>query len=297
MNTQLPTLRQLRFLVTLADEGNFSRAAEACHVTQPTLSAAIKELEATLGVTLVERGARGTTLTPAGEAAVARAWKTLAEAEDLVQAARAAGEPLSGPFHLGVIPTIAPFLLPKLLPVLSAAHERLQLYLREDLTERLLDGLRARNLDAALIALPYEAPGIESVTVGSDEFLFAAAADHPLASRDTVSANDLDGEKLLMLEDGHCLRDHALAVCSAAASRSDFAATSLHTLAQMVKSGLGATLLPRLAVEGGVTDGLGLVVKPFTPAVIGREIGIAWRKGSAREAEARLIAESLDGII
>lgn len=297
MNTQLPTLRQLRFLVTLADEGNFSRAAEACHVTQPTLSAAIKELEATLGVTLVERGARGTTLTPAGEAAVARAWKTLAEAEDLVQAARAAGEPLSGPFRLGVIPTIAPFLLPKLLPVLSAAHERLQLYLREDLTERLLDGLRARNLDAALIALPYEAPGIESVAVGPDEFLFAAAADHPLASRDTVSASDLDNEKLLMLEDGHCLRDHALAVCSAAASRSDFAATSLHTLAQMVKSGLGATLLPRLAVEGGVTDGLGLVVKPFTPAVIGREIGIAWRKGSAREAEARLIAETLDGVI
>ena len=215
MSTQLPTLRQLRFLVTLADEGNFSRAAEACHVTQPTLSAAIKELEATLGVTLVERGARGTTLTPAGEAAVARAWKTLAEAEDLVQAARAAGEPLSGPFRLGVIPTIAPFLLPQLLPVLSAAHDDLQLYLREDLTERLLDGLRARNLDAALIALPYEAPGIESVAVGSDEFLFAAAPDHPLASRDTVSASDLDDEKLLMLEDGHCLRDHALAVCSA----------------------------------------------------------------------------------
>ncbi|WP_421784800.1 hydrogen peroxide-inducible genes activator [Hyphobacterium sp.] len=297
MNTQLPTLRQLRFLVTLADEGNFSRAAEACHVTQPTLSAAIKELEATLGVTLVERGARGTTLTPAGEAAVARAWNTLAEAEDLVQAARAAGEPLSGPFRLGVIPTIAPFLLPRLLPVVSKAHSRLQLYLREDLTERLLDGLRARNLDAALIALPYDAPGIESVAVGADEFLFAAAPDHPLAKRDRITASDLNDEKLLMLEDGHCLRDHALAVCSAASSRSDFAATSLHTLAQMVKSGLGATLLPRLAVEGGVTDGLELVVRPFTPAVIGREIGMAWRKGSAREAEARLIAESLKGLV
>lgn len=297
MSMNLPTLRQLRFLVTLAEEGNFSRAAETCHVTQPTLSAAIKELETTLNVTLVERGARGTTLTPAGEAAVERALKTLAEAEDLVQAARAAGEPLSGPFRLGVIPTIAPFLLPKLLPILSAAHEKLQLYLREDLTERLFDGLRARSLDAALIALPYEAPGIEAVSVGADEFLFACGQRHPLAGKETISASDLENEQLLMLEDGHCLRDHALSVCSAAASRSDFAATSLHTLAQMVKSGLGATLLPRLAVEGGVTDGLDLIVKPFTPAIVGREIGIAWRKGSAREAEARLIAETLKGVI
>ena len=297
MTMSLPTLRQLRFLVTLAEEGNFSRAADICHVTQPTLSAAIKELESTLGVTLVERGARGATLTPAGEAAVDRARSTLAEAEDLVQAARAAGEPLSGPFRLGVIPTIAPFLLPKLLPVLSKAHEKLQLYLREDLTDRLMDGLRARTLDAALIALPYDAQGIETTTVGSDEFLFACAPDHRLASKDAIAPADLDNEKLLMLEDGHCLRDHALAVCSAAASRSDFAATSLHTLAQMVKSGLGATLLPRLAVDGGVTDGLDLVVKPFTPAIIGREIGIAWRKGSAREKEARLIAETLKGVV
>ena len=297
MSITLPTLRQLRFLVTLAEEGNFSRAAEICHVTQPTLSAAIKELETILGVTLVERGARGATLTPAGQAAIGRARSTLAEAEDLVQAARAAGEPLNGPFRLGVIPTIAPFLLPKLLPLLSSAHPKLQLYLREDLTDRLLDGLRSRNLDAALIALPYEASGIDAVAVGSDEFLFAAAPDHPLAQKATISASDLRDEKLLMLEDGHCLRDHALTACSAAATRDDFAATSLHTLAQMVKSGLGATLLPRLAVEGGVTDGLGLIVKPFTPAIIGREIGIAWRKGSAREAEARLIAETLKSLV
>lgn len=293
----LPTLRQLRFLVTLAKAGNFSRAAEICSVTQPTLSAAIKELETTLGVILVERGARGASLTPAGEAAVERAYTTLAEAEDLVQAARAAGEPLSGPFRLGVIPTIAPFLLPKLLPVLSAAHEKLQLYLREDLTARLLDGLRARALDAALIALPYDAPGIESMAVGADEFLFAAAPEHRLAQKAAISARDLEDEKLLMLEDGHCLRDHALAVCSTSATRTDFAATSLHTLAQMVKSGLGATLLPRLAVEGGVADGLGLDVKPFTPAVIGREIGIAWRKGSARETEAKLIAGAVEGLV
>lgn len=297
MSNTLPTLRQLQFLIALSEEGSFSRAADACFVTQPTLSAAIKELESILGVTLVERGARGATLTPAGEIAVDRARSTLTEAKDLVQATHAAGEPLCGPFRLGVIPTIAPFLLPKLLPRLSKSYTTLQLYLREDLTERLIDGLRSRRLDAALIALPYEAAGIEAISVGSDEFMFAAAPDHPLAQKTELSPSDLSDEKLLMLEDGHCLRDHALAACSATVARRDFAATSLQTLVQMVKSGLGATLLPRLAVEGGVTDGLGLVVKPFMPAIIGREIGIAWRKGSAREAEARLIAEMLKGLI
>jgi LysR family hydrogen peroxide-inducible transcriptional activator len=296
MAITLPTLRQLQFLVALSEEGSFSRAAETCFVTQPTLSAAIKELEAILGVTLVERGARGATLTPAGEVAVDRARSTLTEAKDLVQATHAAGEPLCGPFRLGVIPTIAPFLLPRLLPRLSKFHTKLQLYLREDLTERLIDGLRSRRLDAALIALPYEAAGIESVSAGSDEFMFAAAPDHALARKAKLTPADLSDEKLLMLEDGHCLRDHALAACSATAARNDFAATSLQTLVQMVKSGLGATLLPRMAVEGGVTDGLGLVVKPFTPSMIGREIGIAWRKGSAREAEARLIGETLKGL-
>jgi LysR family transcriptional regulator, hydrogen peroxide-inducible genes activator len=297
MTMNLPTLRQLQFLVALSEAGSFSRAADACFVTQPTLSAAIKELEAILGVTLIERGARGATLTPAGEVAVDRARATLTEAKDLVQATHAAGEPLCGPFRLGVIPTIAPFLLPKLLPRLSKAHTKLQLYLREDLTERLIDGLRSRRLDAALIALPYDAAGIEAINVGSDEFMFAAAPDHALSKKAKLTPGDLSGEKLLMLEDGHCLRDHALAACSATAARSDFSATSLQTLVQMVKSGLGATLLPRLAVEGGVTDGLGLVIKPFTPAMIGREIGIAWRRGSAREAEARLIAEALKCLV
>jgi len=297
MAINLPTLRQLQFLVALSEESSFSRAADICFVTQPTLSAAIKELEVILGVTLVERGARGATLTPAGEVAVDRARATLTEAKDLVQATHAAGEPLCGPFRLGVIPTIAPFLLPKLLPRLSQAHTKLQLYLREDLTERLIDGLRSRRLDAALIALPYDAAGIDAISVGSDEFMFAAAPGHPLAEKAKLTPADISGEKLLMLEDGHCLRDHALAACSATSARSDFAATSLQTLVQMVKSGLGATLLPRLAVEGGVTDGLGLVIKPFTPSMIGREIGIAWRKGSAREAEARLIAEALKGLV
>lgn len=295
MSQILPTLRQLKFLAALADHGSFSRAAEASFVTQPTLSAGIKELEGILGATLVERGARGASLTPAGEAAVARARIVLTEAEDLVHAARAAGEPLAGPFRLGVIPTIAPFLLPKVLPHLRASYPELELFLREDLTHRLVDALKERRLDAALIARPYEAASIETESILEDEFLFAAAPEHPLAQIDPLTPEALAGEPLLLLEDGHCLRDHAIAVCAASrpdenAARSDFAATSLHTLVQMVKSGLGATLLPRLAVDAGLADRLDLAIKPFDPPVAGRAIGMAWRKGGARGEEARMLA-------
>ena len=298
MSSHLPTLRQLTFLLALAEHGSFSRAAEAAHVTQPTLSAGIKELETILGATLVERGARGAALTPAGEAAVARARIVLTEAEDLVHVARAAGEPLSGPFRLGVIPTIAPFLLPKALPSLREHYPKLELFLREDLTHRLGEALKDRRLDAALIALPYDAPGIETTGLLEDEFLFAATPDHRLAKVDKLNPAMLADEPLLLLEDGHCLRDHALAVCSASKpdtndARSDFAATSLHTLVQMVKSGLGATLLPKLAIDAGLADRLDLAIRPFDPPVAGREIGVAWRKGSAREHEARMLADAV----
>ncbi|MEE2565619.1 hydrogen peroxide-inducible genes activator [Hyphobacterium marinum] len=293
MSALLPTLRQLSFLTALADHESFSRAAEHCFVTQPTLSAGIKELETILGVTLVERGARQAVLTPAGEIAVERARRTLTEAEDLVQATRAAGEPLCGPFRLGVIPTIAPFLLPRAVPVLRQAFPDLKLLLREDLTGRLYEALKDRRIDAALIALPYDDPAIKTESAGPDEFLFACAPGHPLAERKTVSLEDVTADPLLLLEDGHCLRDHAVSACASSAARSDFAATSLHTLVQMVKGGVGATLLPRLAIEGGVADGLDLALIPFDPPVIGREIGIAWRRGSARAEEARLIAKTL----
>jgi len=291
--SQLPTLRQLQFLIALAEHGSFSRAAEAVYVTQPTLSAAIKELEMTLGTVLVERGARGAVLTPAGEVVLERARRVMAEAEDLVIAAQAAGEPLNGPFKLGVIPTIAPFLLPRVLPALRDEFPKLEIFLREDLTERLFDALRERRLDAALVALPYEAPMIETRAIWSDEFLFACTPDHRLAGRGTLTAADLTDEPLLLLEDGHCLRDHALAACSTGTARSDFAATSLHTLVHMVKSGLGATLLPRMAVDAGLVDRMGLEVLPFDPPVAGREIGVAWRKGSARADEAIQLGEAI----
>ncbi len=293
----LPTLRQLQFLIALADHGSFSRAAEATHVTQPTLSAAIKELESILGVVLVERGARGAVLTPAGETVLDRARRVMTEAEDLVTSAQAAGEPLSGPFKLGVIPTIAPFLLPQVLPALRKAYPDLQLYLREDLTERLMDALRERRLDAALIALPYETALIDTRTLGTDEFLLCSGADHPLAQNERLDMSDLTQEPMLLLEDGHCLRDHVLSACSAGRARSDFAATSLHTLVQMVKSGLGVTLVPKLAVDAGLIDGMDLVLRPFDPPMIGREIGIAWRRGSARSDEARAIGETIKGLV
>ena len=294
MSVALPTLRQLQFLLALAEHGSFSRAADEACVTQPTLSAGIKELETILGAVLVERGARGATLTPAGETAVERARTVLTEAEDLVHATRAAGEPLSGPFRLGVIPTIAPFLLPKVLPALRQNYPSLELFLREDLTNRLVDALKERRLDAALIALPYDMAVLDAYPIAEDEFLFAASPDHPLISAPKMETQEVAEEPLLLLEDGHCLRDHALSVCGAGGhSRSDFAATSLHTLVQMVKSGLGTTLLPRLAIDAGLVDHMDLAVRAFDPPVMGREIGMVWRKGSARGEEAKSLADAI----
>ena len=277
----LPTLRQLQFLCALADEKSFSRAAEVCNVTQPTLSSAIKEIEAILGVQLVERETRGASMTRAGDAAVERARSILSSAADLVAAAHQAGAPLTGPFNLGAIPTLAPYLLPRTLSALRSGHPELKLYLREDQTERLIDGLRNRTLDAALIALPWESAGIETEILGDDEFLFIAPQNHKLATAKHLGPEDLNGEEVLLLEDGHCLREHAIAACSLApaAASSTISATSLATLVQMVAGGLGISLVPKIAAEAGVTAGADLSVRAFDAPIIGRQIGIAWRAG------------------
>jgi len=289
----LPTLRQLEFLCAVADQGSFSKAAESCHVTQPTLSAAIKEVEGMLGVQLIEREARGASLTPAGEAAVERARTILSDAADLVSAARQAGAPLSGPFRLGAIPTIAPFLLPRTLKALRKAHPGLKLYLREDQTERLLDGLKTRTLDAALIALPWDAAGIETMDLGDDEFMLVAPSGHDLIAQSSLRSGDLAEEDVLLLEDGHCLRDHALSICRLPAKRggADVTATSLPTLVHMVAGGLGVSLLPKLAIEAGVTSGADVELRAFETPMIGRRIGIAWRTGSPRASEAQMIGD------
>ena len=298
----LPTLRQLQYLKLLAEHGSFSRAAEAAFVTQPTLSAGVQELEKVLGAPVVDRGRSGVILTPVGEEAVRRAKDVLARAEDLVQAARSAGQPLSGRFRLGVIPTVAPFLLPRALPVLRQRFPALKLYLREDQTSRLIAALKAGSLDAALIALPFETAGLETVHVGDDELVAAVPANHPLLANATVDPAALEKESLILLEDGHCLREHVLAACDMEPPRHDsgeegaFAATSLHTLVQMVGSGLGVSLLPAMAVESGLTDGASVGIRPLTAKAPSREIVVAWRAGSSRETEARLLAQSLEAI-
>jgi LysR family transcriptional regulator, hydrogen peroxide-inducible genes activator len=293
--SSMPTLRQLQFLVALRAEGSFVAAAEAVGVTQPTLSAGIKDLENALGAILVERGRTGAALTPAGEEAAERAASAIGEVEELVRSVQTAGEPFSGTFRLGAIPTIAPFLLPRALPLLKAKFPRLRLHMREDLTHRLVDGLRARTLDAALIALPYEAHGIATAAIAEDEFLFLAPEDHPLAKRNDLSPDQLQQDELLLLEDGHCLREHALSACRLAPSKrsSEVGATSLHTLVQMVAGGMGVTLLPKLAAEGGVAAGAHVALRSFAKPVAGRAIGVAWRDGGARADEARMLGDVL----
>lgn len=287
----IPTFRQLSFLTALADTGSFSRAAEVCNVTQPTLSAGIKELELTLGVTLAERQARGARLTHAGEQAAASARKLLADAHDLVRTAQHGGKLFTGPFTLGAIPTIAPFVLPGAARQLNETYPDLKLYLTEDKTDRLLDQLHARTIDAALIALPWPANGIDVLPLLDDEFLFAAPKTHPLAGKNGIAPEDLADEDILLLEDGHCLRDHALSICKLQTGEhaKQVAATSLGTLVNMVAGGLGVSLLPRLATEHGLQVSDDVAVRAFTEPVIGRQIGIAWRSGSSRETEARAI--------
>jgi LysR family transcriptional regulator, hydrogen peroxide-inducible genes activator len=292
--SSMPTLRQLQFLVALRAEGSFVAAAEAVGVTQPTLSAGIKDLETSLGALLVERSRTGAVLTPAGEEAAERAACAISEVEELVRTVQTAGEPFSGAFRLGAIPTIAPFLLPRALPLLKKKFPRLRLQMREDLTHRLIEALRARTLDAALIALPYEAHGIATAVIAEDEFLFLGPEDHPLAKRNDLSPSQLRSEELLLLEDGHCLREHALSACKLAPSKrsSEVGATSLHTLVQMVSGGMGVTLLPKIAIEAAAA-GAHLAVRPFTTPIIGRAIGVAWREGGAREDEARMLGDVL----
>ncbi len=291
--SSLPTLRQLQFLVALRAEGGFTRAAEAVGVTQPTLSAGIRELEAVLGVALVDRARGGASLTPGGEAAGRAAERLLAGVEALVREARGVGAPLIGGFRLGAIPTIAPFLLPRLLQPLKARWPQLRLELAEAVTPRLVEDLRTGALDAALIGLPYDAPGLDTHPLGEDEFLLAAPQAHPLAVGASVSLEDLRGEELLLLKDGHCLRAHALAICRLRAAAPELAAASLHTLVQLVGAGNGVTLLPRLAADAGIAAGAGVTVRAFTPPVFGRTIALAWRRGAARAGEARLLGEAM----
>lgn len=287
----LPTLRQLQFFQALVRRQSFSRAASDCLVSQSTLSSAIKELEAVLGRQLVDRSTRRFSLTPAGKDVAERAARILAAAEDLARSI-STRKPLEGAFNLGVIPTIAPFLLPQATPGLAKKFPGLELFLREDLTAALAERLADGSLDAALLAFPYDLPGAEWVEIGEDPFYFAAPSDGPLAARKSVSSADLKNAHLLLLEDGHCMRDHALDACKLRQEdiAGAFGATSLFTLTQMVRAGLGATLLPKMAVDAGLAANAGLAVAPLSAPAPTRMIGLAWRKGSGRKEECELLA-------
>jgi len=288
----LPSLRQLRYLVELADRLNFRQAAEASFVTQSTLSAGIKELETVMGVQLVERDTRQVRITAVGQEVVARARQLLASTQDLMALAQGAVEPLSGLLGLGVIPTIAPFLLPSLLPQLRRRYPRLRLHLREDLTERLLERLRSGQLDMAVIALPYATGDLLVRELFADEFRFVAREDDPQAQSKTVSVNRLDADNILLLEEGHCLRDHAIAACKARAPReAGIEATSLNTLVQMIEGGMGVTLLPEMALNGGILKGTHLVSRPFATQVPSRVIALVARPSSARKTDFDLLAD------
>jgi LysR family hydrogen peroxide-inducible transcriptional activator len=292
----LPSPRQLRYLVTVAETLHFGQAADRCNVTQSTLSAGIRELESLLGVTLIERQSRRRVMmTPVGHEIVARAQRLLLEAETLVDVAAARTKPLAGLLRMGVIPTIGPYLLPAALPALRRQYPDLRLYLHEALTDTLLERLAVGRLDAVLVATPFDLRGMVSLDLGEEDVVAALPADHPLAAHDTVSEADLANETLLMLEDGHCLRDHALSACHLDPGRADtrFQATSVSTLTQMVAAGLGVTLLPRMAVAREVPPKGGVVVRNLAETRPARTLVLAWRPGAARESDFRLLGDLL----
>ncbi|TAJ36439.1 MAG: hydrogen peroxide-inducible genes activator [Reyranella sp.] len=283
-----PTLRQLRYLVATVDRCHFGQAAAACNVSQSTLSAGIQELEELLGAPMLERTKRTVVPTALGRELADRARLLLQGAEELMEVAQAARDPMSGSVHLGVIPTIGPFLLPRALPRLREAWPKLQLYLREDQTARLLERLDSGELDAALLALPYPMGDLEVMDLGEDLFsvVYPTGREAP---------KDMASENLLLLEDGHCLRDQALAACELESARRNTAynGTSLHTLAQMVANGLGVTLMPQMALDAGIVRGLDVAVRPLTGASPHRRIGLVWRRASARKETFRRLGEML----
>jgi LysR family hydrogen peroxide-inducible transcriptional activator len=293
----LPTLRQLAYLVELAERLSFRAAAEAQFVTQSTLSAGIKELERLLDVQLVERDRRHVRLTAVGEDVAARGRGLLAAATDLGEAARSATRPLSGPLRLGAIPTIAPFLLPAVLPALRRAYPGLELYLREDLTDRLLERLHDGRLDVALIALPFETGDLYVRELFEDAFAYVAPAGDPAVGRKSIALRSIDSGKMVLLEEGHCLRDHAIAVCGPRRGRKQprVEATSLTTLIQMVEGGLGVTLVPRITLDAGILKGTRLVARAISPVPPSRTLALVARRTSARRRDADLLAEFLIG--
>ncbi|MBU6211459.1 MAG: LysR family transcriptional regulator [Gammaproteobacteria bacterium] len=286
-------LKDLRYLVAVADTGHFGKAANRCFVSQPTLSAQLKKLENYLGVPLIERQPKGALLTPAGIEIVARARRIIEASDEVVDIARTHRDPLAGQLRVAFLPTIGPYLLPIVVPKLRKALPRLDLMLYEYQTAPMLEKLRAGELDLGILALPIEIDGLATRSLYDEPFIVAAPSNHPLADRKQIRVEDLAGVTLLLLEDGHCLRDQALDVCNRidAEEKQDFRATSIETLRQMVAAGAGVTLLPELATRGSHAAPRGLVLRPFVKPQPSRRIGAIWRKSSARQAAIRMVSD------
>lgn len=295
MSTYLPTIKQLQYLVALHEHGHFGRAAEASFVSQSTLSAGIRELESLLGVTLVERSRRVVRFTALGDQVVAKANRLLREAEELSDLVQAAGKPLSGQLRMSVIPTIAPFMIPRLLPRLRKERPDLQLMLREETSQDALESLQHGRVDCVLLALPFDTGDVSFAHIADDRLFVAFPKDDPRDPPAQIPPDMIDQGRLLLLEDGHCLRDHALAACNRAELRASASmiGTSLHTLVQMVDNDLGLTMLPEMAIEAGILNGTEVVARPVEGETAKREIVLVWRKNSPREADFELLAEEL----
>ncbi|MEQ1548972.1 MAG: hydrogen peroxide-inducible genes activator [Chakrabartia sp.] len=293
MSIFLPTLKQLQYLVALSEHGHFGKAATACFVTQSTLSAGLRELESLIGVTLVERNRRTVRFTPLGERIADKARRVVREAEELGDMAKAAGKPLSGELRLGVIPTIAPFLLPRILPRLRKDWPDLKLYLREETSAAACESLAHGHVDCVLLALPYACGDIEVAPLFDDRLFVAyPGGENP---PDVVASEMIDQSRLLLLEDGHCLKDHILSACNRPELRAEakMLGTSLHTLVQMVDNGLGLTMLPEMALKAGILNGTKVESRPLEASNPTRSIALVWRRASPRGKEFNLLADVL----
>ena len=295
MSTYLPTIKQLQYLVALHEHEHFGRAADSCFVSQSTLSAGIRELESLLGVVLVERSRRVVRFTPLGNQVVAKAHRLLREAEELADLVQAAGKPLSGELRMSVIPTIAPFLLPRILPRLRRERPQLKLFLREETSEHAVESLHHGRADCVLLALPFATGEVEKEIIGEDPLYVAFPKDDPRDPPAEISPSMIDEGRLMLLEDGHCLKEHALAACNRPEMRASatMIGTSLHTLVQMVDNGLGLTMLPEMAIEAGILHETNVVARPLKGRHTSRQIALIWRTNSPRAEEFRLLAQEL----
>jgi LysR family hydrogen peroxide-inducible transcriptional activator len=284
---ELPSLRQLQYLIALQEHQHFGRAADACNVTQSTLSAGLKELESVLGLHLVERTRRVVSFTPVGASVAHRARELLLRARELALVDSA---PMAGVVRMGIIPTIAPFLLPRILKDLRKLHSELDVHVHEAMSHEGCANLSSGRIDCMLLALPYECGDVEYATLFEDPIVVALRADDPLASAPAIASNDLPQDRLLLLHEGHCLRDHVMQACRRLdPGQRPASGASIHTLVQLVDAGLGVTLLPQLAVDAGVTAGTEVVTRPLADVEARRTVCLAWRRNSPRaEGLARL---------